>query len=68
MQAIGPQPHHQHAQQIALGWRVAAAAGGGALPVPAGLVFSAVFYLWVLFTYNGSFGGTPPMAAVAATA
>lgn len=33
----------------------------GVLGVPAGLVFSAVFYLSVLFTFNDSFGsGTPP--------
>ncbi|MDP2004622.1 MAG: BPSS1780 family membrane protein [Rubrivivax sp.] len=32
----------------------------GALGVPAGLVFSAVFYLSVLFTFNDSFGGAAP--------
>ena len=32
----------------------------GALGVPAGLVFSAVFYLSVLFTFNDSFGAGPP--------
>ncbi len=37
----------------------------GVLGVPAGLVFSAVFYLSVLFTFNDSFGGasSPPAAA-----
>ncbi|MDO9071954.1 MAG: BPSS1780 family membrane protein [Rubrivivax sp.] len=34
----------------------------GALGVPAGLVFSAVFYLSVLFTFNDSFGGAAPPA------
>ena len=34
----------------------------GVLGVPAGLVFSAVFYLSVLFTFNDSFGGAPPPA------
>jgi hypothetical protein len=36
----------------------------GFIGVPAGLVFSAVFYLSVLFTFNDSFGGTmaPPPA------
>ena len=32
----------------------------GVLGVPAGLVFSAVFYISLLFTFNDSFGGTPP--------
>jgi hypothetical protein len=32
----------------------------GVLGVPAGLVFSAVFYLSVLFTFNDSFGGAAP--------
>jgi len=32
----------------------------GVLGVPAGLVFSAVFYLSVLFTFNDSFGGGAP--------
>ena len=32
----------------------------GALGVPGGLVFSAVFYLSVLFTFNDSFGAGPP--------
>ena len=32
----------------------------GLLGVPAGLVFSAVFYLSVLFTFNDSFGGGAP--------
>jgi hypothetical protein len=32
----------------------------GVLGVPAGLVFSAVFYLSVLFTFNDSFGGGVP--------
>jgi len=32
----------------------------GVLAVPAGLVFSAVFYLSVLFTFNDSFGGGVP--------
>ncbi len=31
----------------------------GLLGVPAGLVFSAVFYVSLLFTFNDSFGGTP---------
>lgn len=31
----------------------------GVLGVPAGLVFSAVFYISLLFTFNDSFGGTP---------
>jgi len=35
----------------------------GVLGVPAGLVFSAVFYLSVLFTFNDSFGGGAPPAA-----
>ena len=35
----------------------------GVLGVPAGLVFSAVFYLSVLFTFNDSFGGGAPLAA-----
>ena len=36
----------------------------GLLGVPAGLVFSAVFYVSLLFTFNDSFGGTPvPPAA-----
>ena len=38
----------------------------GVLGVPAGLVFSAVFYVSVLFTFNDSFGGaerTPPTEA-----
>lgn len=30
------------------------------LGVPAGLVFSAVFYISLLFTFNDSFGGAPP--------
>jgi hypothetical protein len=34
----------------------------GVLGVPAGLVFSAVFYLSVLFTFNDSFGGAAPPA------
>ena len=34
----------------------------GLLGVPAGLVFSAVFYLSLLFTFNDSFGGAPPAA------
>ena len=32
----------------------------GMLGVPAGLVFSAVFYLSTLFTFNDSFGGATP--------
>ena len=32
----------------------------GVLGVPAGLVFSAVFYISLLFTFNDSFGGAPP--------
>lgn len=32
----------------------------GVLGVPVGLVFSAVFYISLLFTFNDSFGGTPP--------
>jgi formate-dependent nitrite reductase membrane component NrfD len=32
----------------------------GVLAVPGGLVFSAVFYLSVLFTFNDSFGGGAP--------
>lgn len=32
----------------------------GVLGVPAGLVFSAAFYVSLLFTFNDSFGGTPP--------
>ncbi len=37
----------------------------GVLGVPAGLVFSAVFYLSVLFTFNDSFGGgVPPKPTV----
>jgi hypothetical protein len=32
------------------------------LGVPAGLVFSAVFYVSLLFTFNDSFGGTPVQA------
>jgi hypothetical protein len=31
----------------------------GLLGVPAGLVFSAVFYVSLLFTFNDSFGGSP---------
>ena len=31
----------------------------GVLGVPAGLVFSAVFYISLLFTFNDSFGGSP---------
>lgn len=38
----------------------------GVLGVPAGLVFSAVFYLSVLFTFNDSFGGGAPIAAAKA--
>lgn len=38
----------------------------GALGVPAGLVFSAVFYLSVLFTFNDSFGNAPTPAQRAA--
>ncbi|MBA4178641.1 MAG: hypothetical protein C0505_19085 [Leptothrix sp. (in: Bacteria)] len=38
----------------------------GVLGVPAGLVFSAVFYLSVLFTFNDSFGGGPPVPPAAA--
>jgi len=32
----------------------------GVMGVPAGLVFSAVFYISLLFTFNDSFGGAPP--------
>jgi hypothetical protein len=32
----------------------------GLLGVPAGLVFSAVFYISLLFTFNDCFGGAPP--------
>lgn len=32
----------------------------GVLGLPAGLVFTAVFYISLLFTFNDSFGGTPP--------
>lgn len=32
----------------------------GLLGVPAGLVFSAVFYISLLFAFNDSFGGAPP--------
>lgn len=41
----------------------------GVLGVPAGLVFSAVFYLSVLFTFNDSFGGAaaPDAAPTEAT-
>jgi hypothetical protein len=35
----------------------------GVLVVPGLMVFSAVFYLSVLFTFNDSFGGSPPRAA-----
>jgi hypothetical protein len=31
----------------------------GVIGLPAGLVFSAVFYISLLFTFNDSFGGTP---------
>ncbi len=31
----------------------------GLIGLPAGLVFSAVFYISLLFTFNDSFGGTP---------
>ena len=49
-----------HAQAIALSARL--------LGIPAGLVFSAVFYISLLFTFNDSFGnaapdGDPPPAA-----
>ena len=37
------------------------------LGVPAGLVFSAVFYISLLFTFNDSFGGTPPLPDDAVT-
>jgi hypothetical protein len=35
----------------------------GVLGVPGGLIFSAVFYLSVLFTFNDSFGGAAPSLA-----
>jgi hypothetical protein len=31
----------------------------GMLGVPAGLIFSTVFYISVLFTFTDSFGGSP---------
>jgi len=31
----------------------------GLIGLPAGLMFSAVFYISLLFTFNDSFGGTP---------
>jgi hypothetical protein len=31
----------------------------GVIGLPAGLMFSAVFYISLLFTFNDSFGGTP---------
>ena len=37
------------------------------LGVPAGLVFSAVFYISLLFTFNDSFGGTSPLPDDAVT-
>ena len=37
------------------------------LGVPAGLVFSAVFYVSLLFTFNDSFGGSPPLPDDAVT-
>jgi hypothetical protein len=36
----------------------------GVIGVPAWLVFSAVFYISVLFTFNDSFGGAPPATDV----
>jgi hypothetical protein len=36
----------------------------GVIGIPAGLVFSAVFYISVLFTFNDSFGGAPPATDV----
>ena len=33
----------------------------GVMGVPAGLVFSAVFYISLLFSFNDSFGGTTPV-------
>lgn len=40
----------------------------GVLGVPAGLVFSAVFYLSVLFTFKDSFGGGPAAPELSPTA
>jgi hypothetical protein len=34
----------------------------GLVGVPAGLIFSAVFYISLLFTFNDSFGGSPVQA------
>jgi len=39
----------------------------GVLGVPAGLVFSAVFYISLLFTFNDSVGGSPPLPDDAVT-
>ena len=39
----------------------------GLVGVPAGLVFSAVFYVSLLFTFNDSFGGSPVQALAAET-
>jgi uncharacterized membrane protein YhdT len=39
----------------------------GLVGVPAGLVFSAVFYVSLLFTFNDSFGGSPVQALAAKT-
>ena len=35
----------------------------GLIGIPAGLVFSTVFYISVLFTFTDSFGGAPMVAA-----
>jgi uncharacterized membrane protein YhdT len=37
----------------------------GLVGIPAGLVFSTVFYISLLFTFNDSFGGSPVQAEVA---